>query len=148
MAVVAALLAVVSVFGQLMVTEELVSVQKASDQWAYYQAKSTRRYESEIARDVLKMRGGDEQLATHYDGNIEKYAKEGEAIQDKARDLEHESERAGKKALRLHLGEIFLEIAIVFSSLAILTKRSLIWYIAMGAAATGSAVALTVLMVH
>ena len=43
MAIIAALLAVVSVLGHIATTEELLNQQKASDQWAYYQAKSIRR---------------------------------------------------------------------------------------------------------
>ena len=31
--------------------------------------------------------------------------------------------------MRLHFGEVFLEVSIVFASLAILTKRPLIWYL-------------------
>ena len=53
MAIIAACLAVVAVGGQLMVTEELLEQQKASDQWSYYQAKSIRRYQSEVARDLF-----------------------------------------------------------------------------------------------
>jgi len=45
MAIIAAALAVVSVAGQICTTEELLLQQKASDQWAFYQAKSERRYE-------------------------------------------------------------------------------------------------------
>jgi len=53
MATIAALLAIVSVAGHILTTDELLAQQKASDQWAYYQAKAIRRYESDIARDVL-----------------------------------------------------------------------------------------------
>ena len=53
MAILAAFLAVVSVLGHIMTTEELLLQQKASDQWSYYQAKSIRRYQSEVARDLF-----------------------------------------------------------------------------------------------
>ena len=53
MAILAAFLAVVSVLGHIMTTEELLVQQKASDQWSYYQAKSIRRYQSEVARDLF-----------------------------------------------------------------------------------------------
>ena len=54
MAIIAALLAIVSVLGHILSTEELLAQQKASDQWAFYQAKDIRRYDSEIAQDMLK----------------------------------------------------------------------------------------------
>jgi hypothetical protein len=79
---------------------------------------------------------------------MEKYQKEGEEVQAEARALEKESEVKGNQALRLHLGEIFLEIGIVFASLAILTKRHLIWMASIGSALTGSAIAATMLLLH
>src|SRR6266446_2026179 len=73
MAIIAALLAVVSVLGHITTTEELLSQQKASDQWAYYQAKSIRRYESEIARDLLAQAGGAK--TQDYGKNVARYTK-------------------------------------------------------------------------
>jgi hypothetical protein len=145
MAVIAAALAVVSVFGQLYANEELLAQQKSSDQWAYYQAKSSRRYASDIARDILKTMTGEPaaQTAEAYAKNSERYEREGDEIQAEAKKLAAESELKGKQALRLHIGEIFLEIGIVFATLAILTKRDLVWWIAILSAAGGVAIALT-----
>jgi hypothetical protein len=145
MAIIAAGLAVVSVFGQLFANEELLAQAKASDQWAYYQAKSIRRYESDIARDMFKNMSGEGAAkgTEKYQANIEKYQKEGEEVQVEARKLEAESDLNGKKALRMHIGEIFLELGIVLASLAILSKREIAWYAAMASAAVGVAIALS-----
>jgi hypothetical protein len=150
MAIIAAALAIVSVYGQLLENEELLKQAKASDQWSYYQAKSIRRYESDVARDLFKSMQGESAAkgVEKYTANVEKYTKEGEEIQTEARGLEKESELKGNQALRLHLGEIFLEIGIVFASLAILTKRNLIWLASIGSALTGSAIAATMLLLH
>jgi hypothetical protein len=145
MAIIAAALAVVGILGEFKTTEELLNQQKASDQWAYYQAKSIRRYESEIARDLLSAMKGEK--ATEYQGNAEKYKKDGEEIQEKAKELEHESEVNGQKAVRLHLGGIFLEIGIVFASLAILAKRPPLWAASIALAVVGASIALTTLTV-
>jgi glutamine synthetase adenylyltransferase len=142
MAVIAATLAIVAVLGHLETTEELLNQQRASDQWAFYQAKAIRRYQSEVARDVLGGLGKIE-AAQKYAGNMERYQKESEEIQHKAKELQLESDHAGRKALRLHFGQVFLEIAIVFASLAILTKRTLLWMTAMGSALIGVAIAAT-----
>ena len=142
MAVIAATLAIVSVLGHLATTEELLGQQLASDQWAYYQAKAIRRYQSEVARDVLGGLGKVE-AAQKYAGNMERYQKEADEIQHKAKEYQSESDHAGRKALRLHFGEVFLEIAIVFASLAILTKRTLLWMTAIGSALIGVAIAAT-----
>lgn len=141
MAIIAATLAIVSVLGHITTTEELLLQQKASDQWSYYQAKSIRRYESEIARDLMaELKGG---KVKDYSTNIEKYKKDGEEIQTQARELEEESHRKGREALRYHFGEVFLEIAIVFASLAILTKRPLLWFTSIAGATLGVVIALT-----
>ena len=142
MAMIAASLAVVSVLGHIESTEELLNQERASDQWAFYQAKAIRRYQSEVARDVLAGLGKSE-LAQKYAGNIERYQKESDEIQDKAKEFQSESDHSGRKALRLHLGEVFLEIAIVFASLAILTTRTSLWMTAIGSALIGVAAAAT-----
>jgi hypothetical protein len=146
MAILAALLAVVSVLGHIMTTEELLLQQRASDQWAYYQAKSIRRYQSEVARDLFAgMKLSDQ--STQYQKNAEKYRKDDEEIQKEAQGLEQESHLRGRQALRLHFGEVFLEFSIVFASLAILTKRPLLWYVAIAGGAVGAGAAVTTLLV-
>src|ERR1700720_4338589 len=70
MAMIAAGLAVVAVLGHIKTTEELLNQQKASDQWAYYQAKSIRRYESDIAKDFLAaLNGAPAALVEKYKAN-------------------------------------------------------------------------------
>src|SRR5216684_8456980 len=145
MAILAATLAIVSVLGHISTTEELLLQQKASDQWAYYQAKSIRRYESEIARDLFANMKN-EALSEQYIKNAEKYRKDDEEIQKEAKALEDESHFRGRQALRLHFGEVFLEVAIVFASLAILSKRSIIWYAAIVLGLVGVGIASTMLL--
>jgi len=142
MAIIAAVLAVVSVLGHIATTEELLNQQKASDQWAYYQAKSIRRYTSEFAGDLFASMKN-EAMSKQYVQNAAKYRSDDEEVQKEAQGLEKESELRGRQALRFHFGEVFLEIAIVFASLAILTKRAFIWYGAMAAGLAGALVALT-----
>jgi len=143
MAILAAALAVVSVLGHIMTTEELLNQQKASDQWSYYQAKSIRRYQSEVARDLFASMKMLEQ-AEQYKKNVEKYRSDDEEIQKEAQALERESHLAGRKALGFHFGEVFLEFSIVLASLAILTKKSFLWLASIASGLLGGAVAATV----
>ena len=147
MAILAATLAIVSVAGHIATTEELLLQQKASDQWSYYQAKSIRRYESEVARDMFAAMRNDAKSA-EYTKNGERYRKDDEEIQKQAQDLEQESHVRGHQALRLHFGEVFLEISIVLASLAILSKRPLFWYAALGGGAVGAIIGATAYFVH
>ena len=146
MAIVAALLAVVSVWGQHLTTEELLLQQRSSDQWAYYQAKSIRRYISETTRDTVQQVKGDPAVVTRYNQAADKYRKDGEDIQKEAQGLQNESEETGRKAVRVHGGEVFLEIAIVFSSLAILTKRSILFGAGLLAGLAGIGISVSALL--
>jgi hypothetical protein len=143
MAIIAACLAVVAVGGQLMVTEELLEQQKASDQWSYYQAKSIRRYDSEVARDMFAAMKLPPQSA-QYQKNADKYRKDDDDIQKEAQELERESHRRGHQALGFHMGEVFLEFSIVLSSLAILAKRKVLWYVSIVSGIVGVIVAATI----
>lgn len=143
MAILAAVLAVVSVMGHIMTTEELLAQQRASDQWNYYQAKSIRRYQSEVARDLFSgMKLADQ--SQQYQKNSEKYRKDDEDIQKEAQGLERESHLRGRQALGFHFGEVFLEFSIVLASLAILTKRRLLWYASIASGTVGAVVAVAI----
>jgi hypothetical protein len=150
MAIIAAMLAVDGVMAHLLTTEELLKQQKASDQWSYYQAKSIRRYDSEVAADIFK---GFHSEATEasiekYKKAAEKYRQDDEEISKEAKALEAESRMKGDQAHRLDYGEVFLELGIVFASMAILTKRNLIWMASIGSALVGLAIALSMFTIH
>ena len=150
MAIVAAALALVSVLGHIFTTEELLLQQKASDQWAYYQSKSIRRYQSESAADVLRALPGPTAagVARKYDANVDRYRQDADEIQRKAREFDHESEVKGRHALRFHFAEVFLEIAIVFCSLSLLTRRRWFWSAGVLLTVVGGGAALTVLLIR
>jgi Flp pilus assembly protein TadB len=132
------------VLGHSSTTEEIVNQAKASDQWAYYQAKSIRRYESEIARDMM---AAQVDKAAAYTKNMERYEKEGEDIQKEAQGLEKESSSAGHKAERYEFGEVFFEVSIVMASVAILTKRKPIWWVSIAGGLVGLVVGVSAYMI-
>jgi hypothetical protein len=149
MAIIAAILATVSVIAHVFSNEELLAQQQASDQWAFYQAKSIRRYSSDVARDTFKAMGAQAaELSEKYAKNAERYEKEGEEIQTEAKKLEAESKVRGAQSLRMEAGEVFLELGIVLASLAILSKRPAVWLASMLSAAVGVAIALTAVLVR
>ena len=143
MAIIAACLAIVSVAGQHFISEELLSQAKASDQWSYYQAKDIRRFTAEATRDTIAELKQGSAAAAKYNQQANKYKADATEIQDRARELEKESGRSGAKGRRFHVGEIFLEIAIVFSSLAILTKARQLYYAGIVFAAVGVVISVT-----
>jgi Domain of unknown function (DUF4337) len=143
MAIIAALLAIVSVLALHFISEKLLNQQLNSDQWSYYQAKNIRRYSAQVARDLLVQAKAGPELTAKYAKDISRYDKDMESIQEKAKEYEKERDVDSRRAERFHIGEVFLEVSIVLSSLAILTKRKF-WYVAgIASAVTGLIAAAT-----
>ncbi|MFL6352406.1 MAG: DUF4337 domain-containing protein [Bryobacteraceae bacterium] len=145
MAIIAALLAVVSVLGQHFQAEELLSQQRASDQWAFYQAKDIRRYTAQVAEDTLAQMKGAAAPINKYAQDEKRYDKQRGEIQEQAREFEKERDKSAHEAVRFHVGEVFLEVAIVFSSLSILMKQRALFVAGTVAALVGVVISLTAL---
>lgn len=143
MAIIAALLAVVTVAGQHYNTEKLLNQQRASDQWAYYQAKNIRRYAAQLAQDVLLQVKSDPKVIAKYAKDGDRYENDLANITKDAKEFEAERDKTGHEAERFHIGEVFLEIGIVFSSLSILFKQRLLFVAGVVAASVGLAVSVT-----
>lgn len=153
MAILAVCVAVVSLMGHRSHTEELLTQNLATDQWAYYQAKNIRRHNYEMSLDLMSLiefkdKEQAAKIREKYQGEADRYTREQTEIEDKAKDYESESARAQRKADRFDLGEVFLEIALVISSLALLSRKLIFWYMGMAAGAVGLAVAVTGYLLH
>ena len=148
MAILAVLLAVDTLFGHRAHTEEILSQAKASDQWAYYQAKAIRRTTNEVAAQLAQsLSTGTATVGKAVDGftqTAQRYEHEAADIQKQAEELEHERDRESAKANRFDLAEIFFEVGLVGCSIAILTKRRALWLASLAAAAVGLVAALSV----
>jgi hypothetical protein len=70
------------------------------------------------------------------------YEKEGEQIKEKAEALQHKSEHAHHMSALFDLGELGIELALVFCSLAVLTKRKNFWHSGLIIGAVGFGVAM------
>lgn len=145
MAIIAAALAVVSVLGHIKTTEELRMQQKAADSWAHHQAQRIRVYQAQTTADILKSLHAS---ADTYTKDRQHFKEDADKSQEQAQDFDRESDLAGRHALRLETGEVFLEVAIVFASLAILSKRRAMWYGGIGAGIAGVVIAATTLLIH
>jgi hypothetical protein len=153
MAILAVCVAVVSLLGHRSHTEELLMQNRATDQWAYYQAKNIRLHNYDMGLDMLpliefkdKEQAG--KVQEKYKGQVDRYAKEQTEIEEKAKDLEGESARAQRKADRFDMGEVFLEIALVISSLALLSRKQIFWFLGMISGVAGLVVAVTGYLMH
>jgi uncharacterized protein DUF4337 len=122
-------------------TAAVVYKTEANDQWAYYQAKKIREYEADVGTTLVKSLATDDAKAAAglqaLTGQREKYAHDAEEIQEVARQKDEQTEHAEAKALRFDLGEGFLELGLVLSSLYFLSRKRLFPTVGWVAAAAG-----------
>ncbi|MBR1646616.1 MAG: DUF4337 domain-containing protein [Selenomonadaceae bacterium] len=142
-ALTALILAICATFSSLYAganaSKGILSQNKASDSWAYYQAKSMKETMYRIQLDALEIdppaNTNVAELKAKYKSEIERYDAEEEEI--KATAIGHEADR--DKFLALNRGFAgaltYLQIAILLTSLAGLMKQIGFWYagIALGA---------------
>lgn len=151
MAVLAVLVAVAALLGHRAHTEEVVLQAKSSDQWAFYQAKNIRRHNDEIFTDltsVLATTNSDavSKLREKYSQEAERYKGEQKQIEEQAKDLQNEVAFERKRADRFDLSEVFLEIALVITSITLLSGRRLFWQAGIVMAVVGLIIASTTLI--
>jgi hypothetical protein len=114
-----------------------------SDQWAYYQAKSIKGSTYEINKKSLELqfvtqKGLTLEATAEYQKTIQKYSDEikrydaeKKEIKDKAESIAKGKLNAQDMAGNFAYALIFLQIALMLSSIASLTKRHYLWYIAL-----------------
>ena len=145
MAIVAVLVASVSLLGHRAHTEEVILQNQVSDQWAFYQAKSIRRHADEVFADLASlMTAKDAEKAAKL---AEKRSSEAEQYRDQGKELEAEQKHATRQADRFDLGEAILEIALVITSITLLSGRRLFWYLGILFAIAGVALGITGLLI-
>lgn len=114
-----------------------------SDQWAHYQAKSIKGHTFDISRQALELQyrsqkglspqvtADYEKVLAKYGDAIRRYEAEKKAIKATAEGIAKGKLKAQEMGGDFAYSLIFLQIAIMLSSLASLTKRHYLWYIGM-----------------
>jgi hypothetical protein len=117
-------------------TRSVLSQSMASDQWAFFQAKSIKQYMYEMQHEQLELSlkqlgpKGDPAMLAEYqrlikvaDGKIKKYETEKGEISAAAKKLEETKIHSQEHSQSFGMAVIFLQIAILLSSIAALMKR-------------------------
>ena len=140
MAMIAALLATVTLMGHRLHTEEVVLQTRAADGWAYYQAKNGRfhMYAADARLAELIGERGAAQAAEWKKKSAEE-RQQAEEIRVSSERLDEETRAAARHATFFDAAEICLEIAIVLCSIALLTGMLLFWRVSFLASAIGVA---------
>jgi hypothetical protein len=116
---------------------------EASNQWNYFQAKSTKQSLAEVSRDLAPAAADKEK----YQAKIDRYEKEKKDIQAKAESIENEAkEWDGKSDAQMHQHHRWaqattaLQVSIALAAIALLTKKKWLEYGMFGVGAIGVAI--------
>ena len=132
-AITAAVLAVFAAFGSLLsghaASEAILAQSKATDQWAFFQAKSTKEQIFDVGSQMVdaltegtaqaeRTRPALERLR----GEAQRYEREKEEIKHEAEKWEEESGHAYRKHTRFALGISLFQVGIVLASVSLLVR--------------------------
>jgi len=134
MSVLAVLVAVTTVLGHRTHTEAVLDQNKATDEWNFYQAHKIRANETDLAADLLGVvalndKDAATKVAQAYADHQKKWADELKDEQDQAEALENKVGQAEARADRFDLAEALLEIGLVITSVTLLTRSRIYWYL-------------------
>jgi hypothetical protein len=136
-AITAAVLAVLAAIGSLLsghaANQAILGQTKATDQWSYYQSKSTKGHIYEVAGELAQVlatspgAGGSpvdqtKPVQDRFRVEAKRYDKEKEEIQAEAKKLEEESQHEFHKHHRYALGVASFQVGIVLASVSILVR--------------------------
>jgi Domain of unknown function (DUF4337) len=131
-------------------TRSVMSQTQASDQWAFFQAKSIKGYIYEMQKDKLELelkamgaKASAEvaeefrKKAEEYGKKIAKYEGEKAEIQKEAKKFEEIRNDAQRHSQAFGIAVIFLQIAILLSSIAALIKKKPVWLLGLAVGVAG-----------
>ena len=113
-----------------------MSQAQASDQWAFYQAKSIKQHLDEVTLAQLTRAGNanDPALAKtiqKLSGDLARYDKEKADIKTKAEALEKERDDANRHSGKMGVAISYFTVAIATASICTVTKKKPLWFVAM-----------------
>jgi Domain of unknown function (DUF4337) len=134
MAVLAVLVAIATVLGHRTHTEAVLDQNRATDAWNFYQAHKIRANDTELAADLLgavaiQNKDAASKIVKSYADHEKKWASDLDEEQKEAKDLEDEVRLAERRAGRFDLSEAMLEIELVITSVTLLTRSRMYWYL-------------------
>jgi len=150
-AVIAVLLAVVTIASHRTHTAAIMHKSTANDQWAYYQANSIKSHIQELGENILSVSGAGseaaEKMRARFADQQKKYDAQKDDQQAKAQQSDESAEADERRALRYDLGEGLLEIGLVLSSMFFIARKPMFPVMGIISAIAGIAIAVTGLVV-
>lgn len=140
--VIGIILAVVTIGSHRAHNAAVINRTEENDQWSFYQAKKIRQQVLDVGTDLARGLSADETrmqaIIDKYSRQSARYAEETKEIEKEAHAKHDETERQERRAVRLDIGEGFLELGLVLSSLYFLSKRRFFPVIGATAAVIGT----------
>lgn len=148
MAVLAVVVAATSLLGHRAHTEEVLVQTRVTDAWAYYQAKDTRFHTAQMFADLAAIvapanAGAAAKLRVQYQRDAERYNAQKNDRSTEAKKMEAEMTGVHQSADRYDFGEALVEVALVASSITLLTRIRLFWRLGILIGLAGTCVAIT-----
>lgn len=123
-------------------SEAMLNQSRASDQWAYFQAKGLKATLSEGEAAIVA--DTKPEVSAKLAADAQRYRKESEDIQKSARELEDkvkENNEQSEVMMEHHhhfaIAVTLLQVAIALSAIAALTRRRPLWFLGMAVGAAG-----------
>ncbi len=119
--------------------EAVLKKAEASDQWNYYQSKSTKSYLMQVAADLsppAKAQSYRQQI-DRYEQEKQEIRRQAEALEEKSRHANEESEHLLHPLHRAEQALTLIQIAISLASITVLTRKRWLFGVAAVAAAGG-----------
>ncbi len=142
-AIMAVLAALTTLYMGKFSSRAIMAQGQESDQWAFYQAKSIKGHTFETNKTTLELqylaqkglapetKAEYQKIIQKYGDEIKRYDGEKKEIKDKAETIAKAKLKAQDMGGNFAYALIFLQIALMLSSIASLTKRHYLWYIAL-----------------
>lgn len=148
MAILAVLVAAISLLGHRAHTEVLLSQTRANFQKAELVGKATQQHADAVLIEMLGVLNPQNTvqataLKDKFSREIARYANEQAQAQAEETRLETESQHARRKANRLDVGELFCEMALVLCSITLLTRQRPFLFGGLAAGALGLLISVT-----
>ena len=126
-------------------TRQVLSQARASDQWAYYQAKSVKSDLYQLAKEQAESEAAAlpapsavvAKRVADYTARVARYDQEKAKIMADAKALEQIRDEAQKHGGLFGIAVIFLQISILLSSIAALLKKKPVWFLGLAVGAAG-----------
>ncbi len=150
--ILAVLVALVTVLGHGPANDALLMQSRANDQWGEYQAKKIRQDNLMVVVDQMTLQTAPSAAtlakAGEYKAHIQKWSKDLEESQAKAREDEAEVKVAEKKTVRYDVAEAMLQISVVLASITLLTRKKSFFLLGVGLGVVGVAAAVSAMLVR